>query len=217
LVNLVLLIVVIVLGYAVSGMRSIDRRHDAVIVMTVIALLFGVHMVMAIGGADMPVVVSMLNSYSGLGGGGHRLHAVERSADRGRRVGRIERRDPVLHHVPGDEPQLLQRHRRRLRRRRLGARRRAAAQRRPQAKWSPISAAETAELLKEASKRHHRAGLRHGGGPGSAYGVRDHQAAAREGQERALRHSPGGGPHAGPHERAAGRGQGAVRHRVRNG
>src|SRR5439155_11645219 len=32
---------------------------------TVIALLFGVHMVMAIGGADMPVVISMLNSYSG--------------------------------------------------------------------------------------------------------------------------------------------------------
>ena len=35
------------------------------LLMTVIALLFGIHMVMAIGGADMPVVVSMLNSYSG--------------------------------------------------------------------------------------------------------------------------------------------------------
>ncbi len=35
------------------------------LIMTVIALLFGMHMVLAIGGADMPVVVSMLNSYSG--------------------------------------------------------------------------------------------------------------------------------------------------------
>ena len=37
----------------------------AILLMTLIALAFGWHLVSSIGGADMPVVVSMLNSYSG--------------------------------------------------------------------------------------------------------------------------------------------------------
>jgi len=56
---------VIWFGARFVGAPSISGGMFPLIVMTVIALAFGVHMVMAIGGADMPVVVSMLNSYSG--------------------------------------------------------------------------------------------------------------------------------------------------------
>ena len=63
--NLILLVVVIYYGYAFLEAHSIGAGMTPLVVMSVVALAFGVHMVMAIGGADMPVVVSMLNSYSG--------------------------------------------------------------------------------------------------------------------------------------------------------
>ena len=63
--NLVGLLVVIWFGREFLHAETIQAGMTPLIVMTVVALLFGVHMVMAIGGADMPVVVSMLNSYSG--------------------------------------------------------------------------------------------------------------------------------------------------------
>ena len=62
--NLVGLLVVIWFGREFMNAHSIADGMMPLIIMTVIALLFGIHMVMAIGGADMPVVVSMLNSYS---------------------------------------------------------------------------------------------------------------------------------------------------------
>jgi len=64
-INLVGLLVVLYCGAAFIRSESVAEGMTPLIIMTVIALLFGVHMVMAIGGADMPVVVSMLNSYSG--------------------------------------------------------------------------------------------------------------------------------------------------------
>jgi NAD(P) transhydrogenase subunit beta len=63
--NLAGLLVVIWFGGAFINAHDIAQGMTPLYVMTAIALLFGVHMVMAIGGADMPVVVSMLNSYSG--------------------------------------------------------------------------------------------------------------------------------------------------------
>ena len=63
--NLGLLLAAIWFGRDFVVQSAGDGGMLPLIVMTTVALLFGIHMVMAIGGADMPVVVSMLNSYSG--------------------------------------------------------------------------------------------------------------------------------------------------------
>ncbi len=63
--NLALLIASIWFAYQFVLQSAAGGGMQPLIIMTAIALLFGIHMVMAIGGADMPVVVSMLNSYSG--------------------------------------------------------------------------------------------------------------------------------------------------------
>jgi NAD(P) transhydrogenase subunit beta len=63
--NLAMLLAVTWFGYQFVASASDGGGFMPLVVMTVISLLLGIHLVMAIGGADMPVVVSMLNSYSG--------------------------------------------------------------------------------------------------------------------------------------------------------
>jgi NAD(P) transhydrogenase subunit beta len=62
--NLGLGLICLWLGFAFVGAEGHSGLMP-LIIMTIVAFAFGVHMVMAIGGADMPVVISMLNSYSG--------------------------------------------------------------------------------------------------------------------------------------------------------
>ena len=63
--NLIAILASISMGYLFLAAPTTDAGLVPLLVMTAIALLLGIHLVAAIGGADMPVVVSMLNSYSG--------------------------------------------------------------------------------------------------------------------------------------------------------
>ncbi len=60
-----LMVVLIIFYYGYLFTTDTETALNSLIVMTILALFFGIHLVVAIGGADMPVVVSMLNSYSG--------------------------------------------------------------------------------------------------------------------------------------------------------
>jgi len=63
--NLGLLLTTIWVGKMFVEQSAAGSGLIPLLIMTGIALLFGIHMVVSIGGADMPVVISMLNSYSG--------------------------------------------------------------------------------------------------------------------------------------------------------
>lgn len=63
-INLIALVLTIILGKVFLNGEE-GTALLPLFLMTFVAILLGLHLVLAIGGADMPVVVSMLNSYSG--------------------------------------------------------------------------------------------------------------------------------------------------------
>ena len=180
------------------------------VAMTLLAFFIGYHLIMGIGGADMPVVVSMLNSYSGwaaaaigftlgndllivtgalVGSSGAILSyimckAMNRSFISVILGGFGATTGPVMA-IAGEQ--------------------------------IAIDADGVAAALEEADSVVIV--------PGYGMAVAQAQqsvseltrAPAGQGQGGALCHPPGGGPPAGAHERAAGRGQGALRHRAGDG
>ncbi len=65
LMNLAAILVSIALMIWMGHSRGLASGIVPLIILTIVALALGAHLVLAIGGGDMPVVVSMLNSYSG--------------------------------------------------------------------------------------------------------------------------------------------------------
>ncbi len=62
--NIGMLIATVWFGYSFMGAEN-PAGLQPLLIMTGIACVLGIHLVASIGGADMPVVISMLNSYSG--------------------------------------------------------------------------------------------------------------------------------------------------------
>ena len=184
-------------------------------IIAVLALAFGVLLIIPIGGADMPTVIALLNAYAGLSAAAlgfvldNKLLIVAGALDGAsglilaiimcRAMNRSFRN--VLFGAFGAVDA-------------VEAGGGDAASRRRSARPTPD---EAAEIMKIRPLGGDRPRLRHGRRAGAAQGARAGGRPGEGGRGGALRHPPGGRAHAGPHERAAGRGQRALRPAARHG
>ena len=172
----------------------------------VLSALLGVVMVLPIGGADMPVVISMLNAFTGLAAAVDRLRARQHRADHRRHARR--RLGHAAHAADGEamNRSLAQRAVRRLRRaasagRGAGGGRRAAAVRETTADDVGDRCSPTREAWSSCPATAWRS--RRPSTPCASWPTQ----LEKRGVEVQLRDPPGRGPHARPHERAARRGR----------
>ena len=143
------------------------RDPAAFYAMVALALVFGVSLVLPIGGADMPVVISLLNSYAGLASAatgfaiGNNVLIIAGALDGASGL------HPLDHHEPGHEPLLPQRALRRVRR---GAGRGGDASAR--GADGPLDHRRgRRHPARLGAPRHRGARLRDGGRPGAAPGA----------------------------------------------
>src|SRR5882762_5481028 len=122
------------------------------------------------------------------------LRAQQQAARHRRRAGRLERLDPVDHHVPGDEPVVHQRVVRGVRHRAEDDGGRGA---------ESVEAGDDrgrGPAARAGEPRGDHSWVRHGGSAGPAESARAVRSVDQAGYHGQVRHSPGRGTHAGPHE-----------------
>ncbi len=210
-VNVIAFGVAVVLGVACSSSTRRRRSPWVFAALVFLALNFGWMLVMPIGGADMPTVIAILNAYAGLA-----AVAMGFVLDNKLLItaGALDGSSGLILSII-----MCKAMNRSFTNVLFGA-------------FGQVQAAKAGGEQKAVQARHagerrgdpragvaggDRAGLWHGGRAGPAQGAGAVRPAQEEGRDGEVRDPPRRGAHAGAHERAAGRGGGAVHRPCRDG